>query len=357
MGIKRKGYLFLISSIFFIFLSVILWNMIQFHRNSQDFPLHSLIGNKSSTATALKEKGLPFSFLVIGDTHDSHRATTLIKRALKEGDPSFMIILGDFVSRPDIRYHHYYLKQMAEEIKLPLPIFLVPGNHDIDYASSTVKEEAHRVTPKVYESLYGPRNFYFIFNNCLFVISGIDPRDPPYYLNYLRETLSQQGKGKKHIFIFIHNPPKLVGPAGSFSLPNEEEFFSLLYSYKVTTCFFGDTHAYGRGQSRGTNLIVSGGGGRLKQRQSEWGKFNHIMKITVDENMIREGMMILKGEEGRFRAIFKKWVFIHLFPILKNSGWMFYLVFAILLTLSGFFCFKFLKTIRSRCNSGETKLR
>jgi hypothetical protein len=204
------------------------------------------------------------------------------------------------------------------------------------------------VTPEVYESFYGPRNFHFIFNHCLFIISGIDTRDPKSYLDFLRETLSRQAKGKRNIFIFIHNPPKLLSPAGSFSLPNEEEFFSLLERYKVTACFFGDTHAYGRGEHKGTNLILSGGGGRLKQRQPEWGKFNHILKITVEEEMIREGMIILKGGEVHSREILKKWVFIHLFPILKGSGWMLYLVLVILLIISGFFFYKFLKTSQLR---------
>jgi hypothetical protein len=235
---------------------------------------------------------------------------------------------------------------VEEEIHPRYPIFLVPGNHDIDYQSSKIKEEDWKVTPEIYESLYGARNFHFIFNGCLFIISGIDSRDPNHYLNYLRETLSQKAKGTKHIFIFMHHPPKFVGPAGSFSLPNEEEFFSLLESYKGTTCFFGDYHAYGRGQRKETNLIVSGGGGRLKQRQPEWGRFNHIMKITVDENGMSEGMIILKKEAGNLREAFKKWGFIQLFPILKDSVWIIYLLVAILLVLSGCSFFIFLKMIR-----------
>ena len=164
-----------------------------------------------------------------------------------------------------------FLNRDGERYKAAFSVFLVPGNHDIDY-STKIKEEERRVTPEIYESLYGPRNFYFIFNDCLFIISGIDRRNPTGYLNYLRDTLSKRAAGKRHIFIFMHHPPKGVGIPGSFSLPNEEEFFSLLEIYKVTTCFFGDFHGYWRGQRKGTNLIVSGGGRSFKEVATRMGK-------------------------------------------------------------------------------------
>ena len=343
----RHGLLWLASSIFFIALAAILWSLIQFHRDNQPISPHPLIGNKPSTVSALKEEGLPFSFLTIGDLHNSRRASALIKKALKEGKVSFMVILGDFVSHPDIQDHRYFLKKMMGPINPPFPVFLVPGNHDIDYPLAETKQNERKVTPEVYESLYGSRNFDFIFNDCLFIICGIDSRNQISYLNYLRDTLSKKGKKKRHIFVFIHNPPKGVGIPASFALPNQEEFFSLLETYKVTTCFFGDFHGYWRGQRKGTALIVSGGGGgALKKWQPVWGKFHHLLKITIDENMVSEGIMILGADGNNLKETFKKWIFIHLFPILPNPTWVFYLVFVIFITFSGFFCFKFLRAIR-----------
>jgi len=319
---RKRTLLWLIFSILFLSLAVLFLWMIKFHRNDQRIPPEHLIGNRASNVKALQEKGLPFSFLVIGDTHTSDRAMILIRRAIKAGPSSFMIILGDFVSKPDLWYHRYYLMEMSTETKSHFPVFLVPGNHDIDYASE-VKEE-RRVKPEVYESLYGPRNFRFTFNDCLFVICGIDPGNQGSYLTYLRYVLSEEGKGKRHIFLFMHHPPKGVGMAGSFSLPHEKEFFSVLEAYRVTSCFFGDYHAYWRGQRRGTNLIVSGGGGgRLKKWQPEWGKFHHILRITVGEDMMSEEMIILKGEVFPLSEP-RKWIFVHLFPILKDRDWVLY---------------------------------
>jgi hypothetical protein len=322
--IKKSVLLWLVSAVLSLSLASLFGWVIKLHWDYQNIPSEHLIGNRAINVRALKEKGFPFSFLVIGDTHSSNRATTLIERALKEGHSSFLIILGDFVNKPDLWNHYFFLTEMIAEIKPSFPVFLVPGNHDIDYKSLKIEGNEQRVTPEIYESLYGTRNFDFVFNNCLFIISGIDPKNPAKYINYLRDTLSKKGKGKRSIFVFMHHPPRGVGMAGSFFLPNEEEFFSLLETYQVTSCFFGDYHGYWRGQRKGTNLIVSGGGGAIKSWQPVWGRFHHILKITVDENTISEGVMILPGEVSSFSGTLKKWTFIHLFPIVINRGWILY---------------------------------
>lgn len=321
---KKSRLLWLVFAILFLSLAGFSGWAIKLHRDYQSIPPQHLIGNRMSNVKALKEKGLPFSFLVVGDTQGSYKATTLIEAALREGDSSFMIILGDFVNQPDLWNHRFFLMEMGKEIKPSIPVFLVPGNHDIDYASK-IKEPGRRVTPEVYESLYGARNFYFIFNNCLFIICGIDARNPTSYLDFLRETLSREKERKRYIFIFMHHPPKGVGMVASFALPNERDFFSLLGLHKVTICFFGDYHAYWRGQTKETNLIVSGGGGgALKKWQPRWGKFHHIMRITVDENMVNEGIMILSGEVSHYHRALEKWMSIDLVPALENKNWVIY---------------------------------
>jgi hypothetical protein len=143
--------------------------------------------------------------------------------------------------------------------------------------------------------------------------------------------LSQKGAGKKYIFVFAHRPPKGLVDYIEGPLPNEKEFFSLLKNYEVTTCFFGDFHGYWRGQRKGVNLIVSGGGGRLKKSQPDWGKFHHLLKITVDENAISEGVLVLPGEVRSFSATLEKGTFIHLFPMIQERGWVLYVLFILFL--------------------------
>jgi len=326
-NLKKK---WLIAIIIFFSVSFLVLFIINFYNAYEVSSLNYPIGNKDLSLKALKEKGLPFSFLVMGDTHLSHTANYLMKKALKTGEASFMIILGDIVNKPDIRYHKLFLKTMALDIKPSFPIFLVPGNHDIDY-DSKIKEK-YRVSSKVYEKLYGAMNFDFVFDECLFIICGIDPKNPKEYLNYLQNTLSNNWRGKRYIFLFIHHPPGMIG-AGSFPLPNEEGFFNLLNEYPITGCFFGDYHTYWRGQWRGKNLIVSGGGGgRLKNYQPLWGKFHHVMKITVDHDLITENIIISEGEGIALFWRLKKFLVINLFPLLDGRLWIGYILAIIFLS-------------------------
>ena len=332
---RIPGVLKALAAVLFFLLAVLFFICIGWYRDGQNLPKENVIGNRASNVGRLKEKGFPFSFLVIGDTHNSNEGAILIEKAMKASEPSFMILLGDIVNRPDGWAHRFFLTEMVRELKPSFPVFLVPGNHDIDYSGKTGKKEG-RVTPEIYESLYGQRNFDFIFNDSLFVIFGIDGNNPSGYLDYLRNTLSQRAGGKRFIFIFAHHPPKEGGMAGSFSLPGEREFLSLLETYKVTSCFFGDFHGYSRTERKGTSLIVSGGGGTLKKWQPEWGKFHHLLKITVDENRVNEGILILQGQGSNLGWVLKKWIFVRFFPVIADREWILYALAVLFLLLGSY---------------------
>lgn len=340
---KQSKITWVLLLIFSMSLTYLWWMAIKFHQDYQRIPAHHLIGNKHSTVAALKEKGFPFSFLVIGDTRASEIAEVLIEMALEKGGSSFMVMLGDFVRKPDIWNHRFFLTEMIAEIKPTFPVFLVAGNHDIDFTLK-IKVQSHRVTPEIYESLYGERNFDFVFNNCLFIICGFDRTKPTTYLNYLREVLSKRAGGKRHIFVFLHMPPKGLGEHIPGPLPKGEELFSILQDYKRVTCFFGDYHGHWRGQFKGVDVIVSGGGGgRLKR--SSWGEFHHILRITVDRDKLSEEVITIQGEIG-LEDRFEERVFTILFPTIQNCAWILYPIFVLLLIMSGYIFIKFIKTVR-----------
>jgi hypothetical protein len=342
---KRRRVILLGFTLLFLTLAGLSGSVIELYRDYSKIPRNHLIGNTPTSLAALKEKGLPFSFLVIGDTQCNETVEVLVEKAVQNQNPSFMVFLGDFVKEPDIWFHRFFLTEMAVEMNPPFPVFLVSGNHDIYYPQEENTRNAknitreRRVTPETYESLYGPRSFDFVFNNCLFAICGLDPRNPAGYLDELRHTLNQRGKNKKHIFVFVHYPPKGLAEYIEASLPREDEFFSLLEGYGGVTCFFGDFHGYWRGRQNGVNLIVTGGGGRLKGSQPDWGKFNHILRVTVDVNKVSEEMITLhintflkiKDLEDEFSEM----LFLKVLPVIQSQTWVLY----------GFFCLFVLSAI------------
>ena len=342
---KKGATVWLVFAIIFLFFTFFSGWVIKFYLNYQGLPNEHLIGNRLSNVNKLKEEGFPFYFLVIGDTEGKSRGEILIKKALKDGRFSFLIHLGDMVQRPDIWEHRFFLTEMITEIRPPFPVFLVAGNHDIDYTSKIIKEKERRVTPEIFDSLYGARDFDFIYNQCLFILCDVDPKRPTDYLNYLRRVLSEKGSGKKYIFVFIHYPPKMVDKTLEGGLPKEDEFLSIMDEYKVTRCFFGHFHGYWRGERKGVGLIVAGGGGQLKKRQPEWGRFHHILKVRVNENMIDENLIVLEEGFG-FEDSFEHWVFIKVFPYIQNQDWVLYFSTALFLFLGIFFFTFFIHKLR-----------
>jgi len=336
---QKRRLWYLVFSVIFLSLSFFSGWVVKSYRDYQSIPSEHLVGNRASSVNRLKEEGFPFSFLVIGDTEGSERGEALIRKALGNGRFSFLIHLGDMVKKPDLWGHRFFLTEMTTEIMPPFPVFLVPGNHDIDYTQKIIKQKERRVTQEVFDSLYGARNFDFIFNQCLFILCEVDPQNPGGYLDYLRKVLSEKGSGKKYIFVFIHYPPKMVNETLEGALPKENEFFSIMNEYKVTSCFFGHFHGYWRGERRGVNLIVAGGGGRSKKRQPQWGKFHHILKVRVSEDMIEENLIVLEEGFG-FEDSFERWVFMNVLPQVQDHAWIPYFTTGLFLFL-GVFSFAF----------------
>lgn len=303
---------------------------IRLYRDYERIPGQSLLGNRVEGLKALEERGLPFAFFVMGDTQLSGMTKRMLQEASRKERPAFVVVVGDFVKEPDLWRHRFFLKQVALDLSPPFPVFLVPGNHDIDYGSK-IQNPRRRVTPEVYEGLYGRRSLDFVFNDCLFILCGVDLRKPHEYLAYLRETLSLKGKGKRAIFVFVHYPPQGLASFIRGPLPKEEEFYSLLDAYGVTSCFFGDYHGYWRGQRKGVAFIVSGGGGRFKSGQPEWGRFHHILKVRVERDQVSEEIMVFRGGI-LFRDSFEETVFVKLLPLLENRVWVLYVLLGLFLS-------------------------
>jgi hypothetical protein len=318
---KMKRYAWLLGLVLSVAGVVFSIAVIQTEQDYRHIPSQPPIGNRAASAQGLKEKGFPFSFLVISDTHNDENAYTLLKEMVSGSDASFLIHVGDAVNPPNIWMHRYFIKRMAEDINPPFPVFLAPGNHDIDYGFQKVPED-RRVSPEVYQKLYGAMRFDFTYNNCLFILCGVDLLKPGEFVDDLRGVLSKKAAGKKHIFVFLHYPPPAV--ISGFDFPREQEFLALLKTYHVTTCFFGHYHGYHRDLIDGTNMIVlGGGGGSLKSWQSNWGKFHHGLKITVGDTTLAEDIMALQ-KDVFFHHSMDWGIVVYLLPLVQDRIWVLY---------------------------------
>jgi len=341
-NIKLKVLLWLCSSLCSLLVAGLGWILINQYQKHINMPIHPLVGNKPSSVEALREHAFPFSFLVIGDLHSSETGEDLIEIASQKGSPSFMVILGDFVRYPDVWHHRFFVTEMTQNLNLSFPVFLVSGNHDMDYPSSKIKQSEDRVTPEVYESFYGPLNFDFTFNNCLFIICGFKRKNQYSYVEYLHDTLVKKGEGKKYIFVFIHKPLKGLMKRMDTLSPDEKELYSLLETYKVTTCFFGHHHGYLRIQRKNVNYVISAGGGGTPRRDDDFRKqnFYHMLRVNVDgEKVTEEIVPVMKTTS--IENLYEEWFFTRVLQIISKRVIVLYLLSVLFLLWGIYSSYKF----------------
>lgn len=94
--------------------------------------LPTTLGNSPANIDNIKAIIDPneFTFVVVGDTKSGTATFEAMLDVIHQDRPAFAVILGDFVCHPERTSHKLFALEMTEHTKV-LPIFVIPGNHDI----------------------------------------------------------------------------------------------------------------------------------------------------------------------------------------------------------------------------------
>jgi len=244
------------------------------------------LGNTDSIVQKIKEGDLPFSFAFVSDTENNDSSIWLIKNLLKE-DIDFLVFCGDVANDPE-EMEHKLLINTISSFNPKMPIFFLPGNHDVN-----VKKDKKGFSKADFQNLYGPLNFHFIHNNCLFIfILNVDPNDSE-GANYLEKVLSEREKNIKYTFLFTHSPLARLRNKAFMSPDCLTVLDTVVEKYKIDYIICGDYHRHFElTDNNGTRYIISGSGGAHFHGNSLLGKFKSGTKITVYENCVAEEILI-----------------------------------------------------------------
>ena len=257
------------------------------------------IGNFEQIRNSLKEQEAQekFSFAVVGDTRSSRTFERLCDK-LRNESLSFMVILGDFVETCTKGNHDYFKYECMKKYHLPFPVFLIAGNRDV------VCKEKHYDIDKVsladFEKMYGPSNFAFEYNGCLFVGLCILPY--PFHteesIKFLDSTLAEYRNEKRKVFVFTHVPPVMsTGPVKN-PFKNVEQFIDVINRYKVDYVISAHYHGYDRTVRKDTVYLVTGGGGAPLDEKKTFGGFYHAAVLTVDNESVSEKTVLAHNEKS-----------------------------------------------------------
>ena len=196
----------------------------------------------------------PFVFLHFGDpqlavnTDQSDAQKARFAEAVRQANelkPAFVFIAGDLVSTRKPEEWAAFDEVLGQ---LEVPVFLVPGNHDMDTPES--REE--------YIKKYG-KDFYAVtYNNCCFIYLDSELIRPAFaetplpaqQWQFLEDTLKDaKAKGRTHIVIATHCPPyyKLGESHGGhkdfkWPEPERKRLLALAREYNVQAILCGHLH-------------------------------------------------------------------------------------------------------------------
>jgi hypothetical protein len=253
--------------------------------NAQDtvnfFETASNIRGKATPWSHLDFNNNPdnFQFAILPDRTGGHRPG-ILEDAMKKLillQPEFIISIGDMIEGYTLNeaeiYQQWTIYNSFVE-KLGMPFFYIPGNHDY----------TNPVMSRIWEELYGPSYYHFIYRNVLFLCLntessitegtiGIDEQQ----FNYFKEILSDY-EDVRWTIILMHKPLWLEEERGYW-----DEIESLLATRKHTV-FAGHIHHYVKYErNNGKYIVLSTAGGISELRGPNFGEFDEIALVTMSD--------------------------------------------------------------------------
>jgi len=170
-----------------------------------------------------------------------------------------------------------------------------------------------------FERMYGPANFCFEYNECLFIMLCTLPSPYPTEgsLAFLDSTLAKYRKENQKVFVFTHMP--LVRSSGivTSSFENVQNFIDIIDRYKVDYVITSHFHGYDRTKRNGTVYLVTGGGGAPLEGKETFGGLHHAIVLTVAHGKVSE-KVVLAPHSTRIAGIPKYFAITKLLPVLAR---------------------------------------
>ena len=234
----------------------------------------------------------PFVFAVLGDNRGDdtgQQPSTFyeVLKAVQKQSPAFILDSGDMIyghSSDENRVREQWQIYRKAIEPLRIPIFHVPGNHDIWDESSA----------RLYRELWGTTYYSFDYGNARFI--GLDTETANGRLGEKQfDWLKQQfGNSKQgNVFVFLHRPLFPIDGAIGGSLdeyPVERDQLHKLFAQNrqvIRGVFAGHEHLYSFQRRDGVPYYISGGAGAPLYVAPELGGFHHFLLVRVSGDDVR----------------------------------------------------------------------
>jgi len=205
-----------------------------------------------------------YVFWVGGDNRSNLVPLRAMLQSAESRRPLFIVIGGDLVRRGLYWEYKRFVSALDES---PVPVFLVPGNHDLEFCGR-----------RYFTRLLAPDHYYFTYGESIFVVLDTNGGDNG-QLRWLDRLLS--GDRYRHRFVFVHKPPFDPRPGYHHAMGDREfarRLLGLLVKRKVDILFCSHIHSFLETGYKGLRIIITGGLGA--RRKSPMRPF-HYVRVRV----------------------------------------------------------------------------
>jgi 3',5'-cyclic AMP phosphodiesterase CpdA len=202
------------------------------------------------------------------DTNGFFVETALFERAvsaINDIRPAFVVITGDFVNdRSDMLQWNEFTR-ITSMIDKKIPVYLVPGNHDIGQDPSLGDIELFREKFGNDRFSFSFRNSRFIGINSCIIKSGIEQLEKEQYAWLVTEL--ERASGSRHIVVFTHHPFFVTSPDEPETYSNiapekRMKYITLFSAAGADAIYAGHYHNNGYGKYGDLEMITTSAAGR-----------------------------------------------------------------------------------------------
>lgn len=201
-------------------------------------------------------------------------ALEVVLKDLEALNPDFLLLPGDLTQNGEIQNHQWLQKRLA---KLPFPVYVIPGNHDVPNLHATKDTIAFQDFPSYYQDFgySNPEQIYYsreIYPNLQLIALNSNQFDSEGkqkgYLDkeqlvWLEKTLSELDD--KLVFVMVHHnviehlPGQSTHSLGKrYMLDNAPDLLKILNKFGVKLIFTGHLHVQDIAQTQGIYEITTG---------------------------------------------------------------------------------------------------
>ena len=185
-------------------------------------------------------------FAILSDTGSQNWTLERLVMEIRTNEkPNFMLHLGDLVVYRNIE-HMYWIMDELDDKLAGIPMYLVPGNHDV--------KKKKGINKSMYQRVFGQTYYWFGYGNTLFIAldSSTEEIDDAQWA-FFENVMKRIRPSFKHVVLYTHVPP-IVPPEHhqhSLKAASVEKMGEMLKRYPVSAIFAGHVHYYSEQQFQG----------------------------------------------------------------------------------------------------------